>query len=342
MSRYVKNQIKQQLSEQHNTITQILNEHMITLNQSVENTCDVLNTMEEEIINLTQQKETLLQDIHSHKNQLNILKEGIDEYTLLQSKIDEEIEKAKSKVKLNVGGTVFMTSKKTLVSREASYFYGLLSSEFWGPDEDGEYFIDRDPIVFDRVLNYMRYGYLDMKGLSDREKDMLREDMDYYCLECSEDPSIVEEKVEIEVVDKPIINKVEEMSEQEIARAQFYAVAKREIELMKELGISDHLRVHDATSNPSEWDWLEIDLCWTSGYSSGRFSKNTKRGGYYYAYAYGHIGQSRYAGFLGFKGNHGRGPYDCLECERIYDTFYNRYFRELDQERSKLMSIFQV
>lgn len=51
------------------------------------------------------------------------------------------------KIKLNVGGKIFTTSKTTLLSVPGSYFHALLSSGKWLPDEDNEYFIDRSPKV---------------------------------------------------------------------------------------------------------------------------------------------------------------------------------------------------
>ncbi|KAI9266630.1 hypothetical protein BDA99DRAFT_506219 [Phascolomyces articulosus] len=61
------------------------------------------------------------------------------------------------KVKLNVGGTIFETSLSTLRREEAS----LLATMFSGrhqldPEDDGSYFIDRDPKQFRLVLNYLR------------------------------------------------------------------------------------------------------------------------------------------------------------------------------------------
>jgi hypothetical protein len=50
-------------------------------------------------------------------------------------------------ITLNIGGKKFTTTKTTLLSVPDTYFHAMLSSGKWLPDEDGEYFIDRNPKV---------------------------------------------------------------------------------------------------------------------------------------------------------------------------------------------------
>lgn len=60
-------------------------------------------------------------------------------------------------IKLNVGGTKFVTSRSTLQS--SGYFRALLSGNFAdAPDTDGHYFIDRNAVLFGYLLDYMRSG----------------------------------------------------------------------------------------------------------------------------------------------------------------------------------------
>ena len=62
-------------------------------------------------------------------------------------------------VHLNVGGQRFSTSKRTLLSLqgEETFFTSLLSGRIASNvDENGAYFIDRDPTLFRQILNYMR------------------------------------------------------------------------------------------------------------------------------------------------------------------------------------------
>ncbi|OJJ02343.1 hypothetical protein ASPVEDRAFT_41840 [Aspergillus versicolor CBS 583.65] len=58
-------------------------------------------------------------------------------------------------VKLQVGERWFTTTPDTLVSR-STYFEALLSSRWNTMREDGSYFIDSDPSLFEHILRYLR------------------------------------------------------------------------------------------------------------------------------------------------------------------------------------------
>jgi len=89
----------------------------------------------------------------------------------------------KSKIDLNVGGRTFTTSKGTLLKYESTYFHALLSSGKWEPCEDGSYFIDRDPGLFDRVMESLRSGEsVNIEGLQERQLSKLQVELDYYQL----------------------------------------------------------------------------------------------------------------------------------------------------------------
>lgn len=66
-------------------------------------------------------------------------------------------------VRLNVGGTYFLTTKTTL-SRDPNSFLFRLCQEnsdlISDTDTTGAYLIDRDPLYFGPVLNYLRHGKL--------------------------------------------------------------------------------------------------------------------------------------------------------------------------------------
>jgi len=73
-------------------------------------------------------------------------------------------------VRLNVGGTVFMTTKTTLSRDPKSFLCRICQSNDAGEssglgsekDETGAYLIDRDPKYFGPVLNFLRHGKLVM------------------------------------------------------------------------------------------------------------------------------------------------------------------------------------
>lgn len=66
-------------------------------------------------------------------------------------------------IKLNVGGTTFLTTRTTLSKDPKSFLFRLIQDEpdlNTDKDEDGAYLIDRDATYFGPVLNYLRHGRL--------------------------------------------------------------------------------------------------------------------------------------------------------------------------------------
>ncbi|XP_034053125.1 BTB/POZ domain-containing protein KCTD5 isoform X4 [Gymnodraco acuticeps] len=65
-------------------------------------------------------------------------------------------------VRLNVGGTVFLTTRHTLLKEQTSFLYRLCQQQDLHSDTDdsGAYVIDRDPTYFGPILNYLRHGKL--------------------------------------------------------------------------------------------------------------------------------------------------------------------------------------
>ncbi len=55
----------------------------------------------------------------------------------LESKMEENAKKARDLITLNIGGTLFMTTKATLLKMEGSYFYVMLASGKWLPNNMG-------------------------------------------------------------------------------------------------------------------------------------------------------------------------------------------------------------
>ncbi|KAJ9137728.1 hypothetical protein NKR23_g8963 [Pleurostoma richardsiae] len=61
------------------------------------------------------------------------------------------------RVSLQVGERRFTTTKETLVG-ESHFFASLLSGRWKNALEDGSYFIDADPVLFEHILRFLRRG----------------------------------------------------------------------------------------------------------------------------------------------------------------------------------------
>jgi len=100
----------------------------------------------------------------------------------LVARVKKDSKAAKEKVKLNVGGTLFVTTKETLCKFEDTYFSAMLGNDNWEPGEDGSYFIDRDPFYFSRILSGFRVGKVNYQGLDRRGKQEMERELDFFIL----------------------------------------------------------------------------------------------------------------------------------------------------------------
>lgn len=91
-------------------------------------------------------------------------------------------------IRLNIGGSLFSTTKQTLLREENSIFAQLLKAELEGFENsvfllsDGTLFIDRNGFLFAYILEYLRLGKL---ILPENFHDLirLREEARFYRLE---------------------------------------------------------------------------------------------------------------------------------------------------------------
>ena len=83
-------------------------------------------------------------------------------------------------LQLNIGGTIFSMLKST-ISIEGSYFEKILSTDI--PcirDNDNNIFIDRSPIYFTHILEYLRTNDISLDGI---DRDSLLLEINFYGLE---------------------------------------------------------------------------------------------------------------------------------------------------------------
>ncbi|CAG04373.1 unnamed protein product, partial [Tetraodon nigroviridis] len=84
-------------------------------------------------------------------------------------------------IRLNVGGTYFLTTRQTLCRDPKSFLYRLSQADpelDSDKDETGAYLIDRDPTYFGPVLNYLRHGKLVLN--KDLAEEGVLEEAEFY------------------------------------------------------------------------------------------------------------------------------------------------------------------
>ena len=95
--------------------------------------------------------------------------------------IDKDRFGSYSRVKLNVGGTHFEISRSLTNQYPGSMLHRLVSETWHTSDHDNTIFIDRDGDIFQHILNYMRYGSIELPPSV--PKSMFQRELDYYQLD---------------------------------------------------------------------------------------------------------------------------------------------------------------
>uniref|UniRef100_A0A1I7TGS7 BTB domain-containing protein n=1 Tax=Caenorhabditis tropicalis TaxID=1561998 RepID=A0A1I7TGS7_9PELO len=84
-------------------------------------------------------------------------------------------------VKLDIGGTVFKTSKSTLTRFDGMLKVMMETDIPVTKDESGAIFIDRSPKHFELILNFMRDGDVELPD-SEKEIKEIQKEADFYLL----------------------------------------------------------------------------------------------------------------------------------------------------------------
>eukprot|EP00956_Cyclotella_meneghiniana_P038070 scaffold148390_cov36-Cyclotella_meneghiniana.AAC.1 len=82
-------------------------------------------------------------------------------------------------VKFNVGGKHFEVSR-ALISANSETMLAKMISETWEQEPEKPLFIDRDGDMFAHVLNYLRYGSIELPISTTRA--MFQRELDYYAI----------------------------------------------------------------------------------------------------------------------------------------------------------------
>ena len=118
-----------------------------------------------------------------YNNKIIEFKAFQQQYLSSLEQVEKSYSKFQNRIKLDIGGTVFNTTKETLTKIENTYFYVLITNaDNFKANEDGSYFVDRDPSVFGRILNFLRDGKINLEGMTSGMFDLLKKDLDFYCI----------------------------------------------------------------------------------------------------------------------------------------------------------------
>ena len=109
------------------------------------------------------------------------LEEDLARFHKLTQEVDKRARAAQHKIRLNIGGQLFGVAKETLLVPD-TFFHAMLGSDRWKPDDDGEYFVDRDPLLFPIILTFLRTSVWKIDNLSQQDRESLQEEIDFYQL----------------------------------------------------------------------------------------------------------------------------------------------------------------
>jgi hypothetical protein len=132
----------------------------------------------------------MIVQLNDFKNQLDhIEKNLVDKYGEIEVK-KEKLEQMQEKVallrsqkrediiRINVGGKSFATTKETIMRVQDNLFYKLIKSNRFNFSKG--IFLDRNPKMFQYILDYFRTETISLKNFTKEELEELKEEVLYY------------------------------------------------------------------------------------------------------------------------------------------------------------------
>ncbi|EGG19893.1 hypothetical protein DFA_06997 [Cavenderia fasciculata] len=168
---------------------------------------------------ITRQILSLIKELEGcYIDEQNQLKEEIDGFEVTRSKINDikkiiDVSMITDPITLNIGGTIFQTSKATLTRIKGTYFDIMLSGEANIKPMTGApntFFIDRDGSNFKYILNYLRDGDINVIPKCEEVKSEVEREMKFYKIDLHIPPSSPSTLIELshfELVDNWIGSK---------------------------------------------------------------------------------------------------------------------------------------
>mmetsp|Transcript_46136 Transcript_46136/g.78513 ORF Transcript_46136/g.78513 Transcript_46136/m.78513 type:complete len:362 (-) Transcript_46136:201-1286(-) len=123
-----------------------------------------------------------MEDVHAKES--DALEGERRKFEVEKAQVFAENIKAKTKIKLDVGGTGYSTSRTTLTSLPGTMLEAMFSGRHaLEEDETGRIFIDRNGATFEFVLEYLRSpGTFSIEGLSKREVAAINTEFEFFGL----------------------------------------------------------------------------------------------------------------------------------------------------------------
>lgn len=94
----------------------------------------------------------------------------------MNEKVIEVLKENNEIITINIGGKIFQTIKKNLLKDQDTLFYLLINEK----DNINELFFDRNPRLFNYILDYLRYGKIDYKIFTKEDLNELFEEALFY------------------------------------------------------------------------------------------------------------------------------------------------------------------
>jgi len=105
---------------------------------------------------------TLEEEISARRRQLDAERARVDRE---RDAVERLLRAQTSRIRLDIGGTVFETSRRTMIDRDPTSLLAAMFDDQNGgsvgtlkPEDDGSFFVDRDGVHFRYIIEYLRNG----------------------------------------------------------------------------------------------------------------------------------------------------------------------------------------
>jgi hypothetical protein len=133
------------------------------------------NVLKEDILNLKDRLVYIELDLESQLQKLELRE---SQWKIMDEHVEDLRSKHHNMASLNIGSKLFATTIETLSSVKDSLFYEIVQSKRFKLNK--EIFFDRNPEMFQHILEFLRNGKINYKRFNDEEKGKLLKEAQYY------------------------------------------------------------------------------------------------------------------------------------------------------------------